>query len=442
MPEDSRLSTLDVTESHPLRVTGVVELAEDDDPRPPYGWRAKQRRENERAARIVWAAFLVLAGLAITLPVVWLTTEMATHWAVRGGLDGWRPEGGFGSGLALAVLLSGTFLLAGFALRHFFRTVNVAVEVADAAERLSRAPAPLAQAAMVDPAARAAVSAMTSDVAALNQNIDAALGRLADVERMIRQQVGAIDEASQALDTTSGGAVDKIAAERDRLMQLTETMNAQADSFAAAIADKARVAREAAALSDADIASAETDMDARIKRLEEVAGTALRSFTALTDVMGSQSEKLQETSKAAAENAEAVASQLDAQNKRVSDARRALGDESARLQSLIDEQRSRAERLADEIAAHAADIDRQAKAADETKRRAPEPAGESDLSEMLEADGSRPLPLTDPIDEKAPVKERPSDAMRAALRRDLSRIGQERASESGPVLPPQTSDRL
>lgn len=437
----------------PLRVTGVVELADDDEPqRPSIALRAARRRENERVGRRLWSWSLVLAGFALTLPFAWLAAEIAGYLAVRGSLEGWRPNPPV-SGVPLTVLLAGLILFAGYAGRQFFRAVDFAAEIAEAAERLTRAPRPA-----VDPSSSRAVAAMNDEVADLNRNIDGALTRLAEVESMIRRQVGAIDEASQALSGGASEATDKIASERDRLMQLTETMNAQADAFAAAIADKARMAAEAAKLSDADIASAETDMGSRIKRLEEVAGTALRSFKALTDALGDQSSRLEQSTDAAERAAKAAVERLDAQNARVSEARRKLTDENERLQTLIDEQRTRAERLADEITAHVSEP------APEPEKPAPppivDPDEKTDFSGMLTPDETKPLPLTEPLDEepkrkKPSASDRPSDAMRAALRKDLEQIGSQRPQRRrpaepriperptrSPVLPSGTSDRL
>ncbi len=433
----------------PLRVTGVVELADDEEPqRPSIALRAARRRENERVGRRLWSYSLVLAGFAMALPFAEIAAGMAGYYVGHGSLNGWRFNPPLG-GAMMTILLTGLILAAGYAARQFFRAVDFAAEIAEAAEKLTRAPR-----AAVDPASSRAVAAMNDEVADLNRNIDGALTRLADVEAMIRKQVGAIDEASQALSGGASKATDKIASERDRLMQLTETMNAQADAFAAAIADKARMAAEAAKLSDADIASAETDMGARIKRLEEVAGTALRSFKALTDALGDQSSRLEQSTDAAERAAKAAVERLDAQNARVSDARRKLTDENERLQTLIDEQRTRAERLADEITAHVSEP------APEPERPAPppvvDPDEKPDFSGMLTPDESKPLPLTEPLDDepkrkKPTASDRPSDAMRAALRKDLEQIGAQRPQRrrpaepergASPVLPSGTSDRL
>jgi hypothetical protein len=125
-------------------------------------------------------------------------------------------------------------------------------------------------------------SVVRSQMAALNAGIDDALIRLASAEAMIRQHVGAIEQAGAAVESRTSSAAERVATERARLIDLTETLNIRADEFATAIAEKAQA--NIAALENAGSAtlSAEARFDDRLARLEAAAQRALQSFEALS----------------------------------------------------------------------------------------------------------------------------------------------------------------
>jgi len=433
MSSEPPIDLRDTRAFEPLRVTGVVELSPDGD-QPLTATAYMRRRELERTGRLVWASSVVLAGLAVTLPVASLIAEMVGHRVAAGSLQGFSPSAS-PAGLVLAVLLSGVLLFAGYALRGMFRTADVAEGLAQSARRFASGAGARVE---VDPAAARLVGSMQDQVVALNEGIDGALRKLAAVEGMIRQHVGAIDEAGRALHGEAGAAADRIAGERDRLMSLTEALNRQAEDFAAAIAEKARISVEAMQHGEDDIAVAEKEIDARVARLEAAAGSAFKSFKALHEALSEQSVSIERTAAATERAADAAVSRLDGQKKKISDARDAIAAENARLDELISEQRARAERLADEITGKFA-------------RPGPTDPAPSDPK------SAEPLTLTDPIADGAPPErpaaEKPSDALRASLRRDIENIGlPERRSGSSraiariglgaPRLPDGASDRL
>jgi hypothetical protein len=139
-------------------------------------------------------------------------------------------------------------------------------------------------------------SVVREQMEALNAGIDDALIRLASAEAMIRQHVGAIEQAGAAVESRTSNAAERVAAERARLMDLTETLNVRADEFANAIAEKAQA--NIAALENAGTAtlSAEARFDDRLSRLEAAAARALSSFDALRQALSEADEHMRATS--------------------------------------------------------------------------------------------------------------------------------------------------
>ncbi len=139
-------------------------------------------------------------------------------------------------------------------------------------------------------------SVVREQMEALNAGIDDALIRLASAEAMIRQHVGAIEQAGAAVESRTSNAAERVAAERARLMDLTETLNVRADEFATAIAEKAQANIEALHNAGTATLSAEARFDDRLARLEAAAQRALQSFEALSYALSEADEHMRTTS--------------------------------------------------------------------------------------------------------------------------------------------------
>ncbi len=236
-------------------------------------------RELEGAARIVaiFVFFLVLVG--------WPVGSWFGYRAAAGSSDGWNLGIAYsGWAIALGVLVPVCFWFLGYIAARMMAMIGTGHAVMVAAQRF------------VEPE-RAAIrnvetvgSVVRGQMDALNAGIDDALIRLASVEAMIRQHVGAIEHAGLAIENKATGAANRIAAERARLIDLTETLNARADDFATAIAEKAQANILSLQSASGAVGEAETRLEERLSRLESAASRALFSFdalaTALTDADG------------------------------------------------------------------------------------------------------------------------------------------------------------
>lgn len=231
-------------------------------------------RELETAARIVaiFVFFLVLVG--------W---PLGSMWGYRVGaktLDGWSIGQSYSAwAIALGIILPVSFWLLGYIAARMMAMIGAGRAIMVAAQRF------------VEPETQAIKNVETvgavvrGQMDALNAGIDDALIRLASVEAMIRQHVGAIEQAGLAIENKASGAASRVAAERARLIDLTETLNARADDFATAIAEKAQANILALQSASGAVGDAETRLDDRLSRLESAASRALLSFEALSSAL-------------------------------------------------------------------------------------------------------------------------------------------------------------
>lgn len=244
-------------------------------------------------------------------------TPLGNYFAylqLNGSAAGWSPLAAFGFETVLfAFVVPVLVLLIGYALSRMATMLNAAESIAAAAQQ------------MTTPDVTAARNADTvgavvqGHMEALNEGLDGALSRLASVESMIRDHVAAIELAGDAIEQKATGAVERVADERSRLMDLTESLNAHADSFAAAIAERAKASIEALNTADTISGRAEREFDERLTGLEAAAERALTSFESLRDALRDTDETMRQSA-GAIETAATDTLQATAQAKAAADA--------------------------------------------------------------------------------------------------------------------------
>jgi hypothetical protein len=236
-------------------------------------------RELEFAARLVaiFVFCLVLVG--------WPIASLVGYRVGAKTFDGWTLGDAYSAwAIALGVILPVSFWMLGYIAARMMAMIGAGRAIMVAAQRF------------VEPEKAAARNVETvgavvrGQVDKLNAGIDDALIRLASAEAMIRQHVGAIEQAGLAIENRTSGAATRVAEERARLIDLTETLNARADDFATAIAEKAQANILSLQSASGAVGDAEARLEERLSRLEAAAGRALLSFealaTALTDADG------------------------------------------------------------------------------------------------------------------------------------------------------------
>ncbi len=258
-------------------------------------WNARSR-QIWHAARMtaVFVFFSTLVGLPLGN---WFAHKQIT--ALTGVDRPWNPLGAFEIETVLfAFIIPALVLFTGYAVSRLMEMIRAAEAIAIAAQRF------------VTPDVTAAHNVETvgavvqTQVNALNQGLDGALSRLASVEAMIRQHVEAIEIAGEAIEAKATGAAGRVADERSRLMELTESLNAHADSFAAAIAEKAKAAISSLESAESTSVQAEKDFDERLHRLETAAERAFNSFESLRDALRDVDETMRASAQAVDQSAE------------------------------------------------------------------------------------------------------------------------------------------
>jgi hypothetical protein len=310
----------DAAEGAPrMRFQGIVEAekptsvtAGDIDAIEPIAHN--ERRWNAMSRQISQVSRLTALFVFFSFMVGTPLGNYFAHLQLNGSAEGWNPLAAFGFETVLfAFVVPVLVLLIGYALSRMATMLNAAESIAAAAQQ------------MTTPDVTAARNADTvgavvqGHMEALNEGLDGALSRLASVESMIRDHVAAIELAGDAIEQKATGAVERVADERSRLMDLTESLNAHADSFAAAIAERAKASIEALNTADTISGKAELEFDERLTGLEAAAERALTSFESLRDALRDTDETMRQS----AESIETAASdtqQATAQAKAAADA--------------------------------------------------------------------------------------------------------------------------
>ena len=275
-----------------MRFKGIVESGsrEAAEAAAEYGVHVITRNEEHWNARsrqlwlmarltAIFVFFSFMAGLPLG--------NYIAYRQLNGGSEGWSLLAGYQTDILMfAIVVPVLIVFLGYLGSRIGAMVNAAESIAAAAQQF------------VTPDVSAMRNVDTvgevvrGHMATLNEGLDGALTRLASVESMIRQHVEAIEIAGEAIEQRAVGAVERVADERSRLMDLTESLNAHADSFAAAIAERAKASIEALEAADTVSGQVERDFDDRLTRLEDAAERALSSFEALRDALRDTDEHM------------------------------------------------------------------------------------------------------------------------------------------------------
>jgi hypothetical protein len=242
--------------------------------------RRRQRRWGA-ASRQTMLVTRWMAGFFIFAVLVgWPLGKFLAYYRSSGSGEGWSYFGA----LDLGAFLLGVFvplltILVGYVMSRLQQMMGAAEDIATAARQFIQPNESAAD------NARSVGLVVREQMDALNVGLDGALNRLASVEAMIRKHVQAIESAGHAVERHATGAVSKVAEERVRLIELTEHLNAQADAFARAIAEKARASIDSIQSADDISERAQIQLEERLQRLDGAARTALESFNALSSAL-------------------------------------------------------------------------------------------------------------------------------------------------------------
>ncbi|WDI32036.1 hypothetical protein PUV54_02380 [Hyphococcus flavus] len=338
-----------------VRFRSIVE-AEGRDADLPRGFHLVRRDERRWNAmsRQIWqvarlTAVFVIVAILLGLPIGnWLAHSQIER--MTGVERPWNPLAIFEmETLLFAFILPVMVLFVGYALSRILTMLNAAESIAVAAQRF------------VTPDVTAVENVNTvgavveTHMATLNEGLDNALTRLASVEAMIRQHVEAIEIAGDAIDQKAASAVGRVADERSRLMELTESLNAHADSFAAAIAEKANATIESLQSAETLSKQSEQEFDDRLIRLETAAERAFNSFESLREALRDVDESMRNS----AQSIDASSEETRKAMERANAAADAAAESAARNAANIGAAASRAGDEAKKAADHAIETARE-----------------------------------------------------------------------------------
>ena len=269
-----------------MRFKGIVES--NGNVPAPDGLSGMYLNRNERRwnamSRQIWqmarlTAVFVFFSVVVGLPLGnWFAHQQLN--TLSGVTAPWNPLAAFElETLLFAFIIPAMVLFIGYALSRVLTMLNAAESIAVAAQRF------VTPDGMAVTNVNAVGAVVQTHMTALNEGLDSALSRLASVEAMIRQHVEAIEIAGEAIEAKATSAVGRVADERSRLMDLTESLNAHADSFAAAIAEKAKATISSLQSAENTSLEAEKDFDERLARLEGAAERAFSSFESLRNAL-------------------------------------------------------------------------------------------------------------------------------------------------------------
>ncbi|MEO1015968.1 MAG: hypothetical protein AAFX08_12360 [Pseudomonadota bacterium] len=243
-------------------------------PGPASDWEATDwPRLSKEVARASRLCAIFIAGAML---IFWPVLTAVGHYSVLGSLRGWNLIAAYPTWAVIITIIAPVMIyILGYIVSRQMLMMSAADALVDSARRLTEPE----RSAVFN--VRTVGAAVRSQIDAVNTGIDDSLIRLASVEAMIRQHVEAIETAGMAMEGGASGALDRVAKERATLMKLTEQLNARADDFAVAIAEKAQASIDSFNENNEVAEEAERRLEERLGRLEQIAERALTSFESL-----------------------------------------------------------------------------------------------------------------------------------------------------------------
>ena len=238
-------------------------------------------------SRRVWLVSRLSAGIILgALLFGWPLGDLLAHIERFGSLEGWSIIAAYpASVLLFALVVPVLMVFAGYLLSKAIIANQAAEDMATAARQYTEPD----QVALQE--VETVGAAVRTQMDGLNEGLNSALMRLANVEAMIRKHVDAIETAGAAIETRTSTTMDRVAEERSRLIGLTEDLNKQAEGFAAAITERAEASVAALKQANTNAEEAETNFDTRLDDLEKAANTAVNSFQQLVEALGTSQEE-------------------------------------------------------------------------------------------------------------------------------------------------------
>jgi len=311
--------------------------------------------------------------------------------------------------------------------------VAVLVELAIQGRALARSNRQLARLALneghADPRAALLSGGVRRELDKLSGALDSTLDRVAAIEAMIENQVGAVERAGGRAQMRAQAVRDLLQQERDRLESVSEELSTNATAIVQALSTEAGRVRQANEVAAREIREAEGLLSRQMQSFrsmaEESGRTAHERVTAIETATG----KLEAVVATGLQNANALTGRLTAQHTLLGESAARLEEERVRLEHALDAQDRLASRLKEgpqiaaalesavtvatgKVAGTLADIEQRSAA-----------AGHSLRAEVEAATGAGEAAAKS-IAEAAAAAQEASAGMRAAVAAEMSELGQ------------------
>jgi hypothetical protein len=245
--------------------------------------------------------------IALISAVIWAAGVCA--YAV--GYQGWSAFNFEPFRVTVLVLLAIAPVPLRFAAAHLVRRSSALALETRRAYALSQA--------MAGPAAHAAgqtadvVKALRDEIAQAAQAAERARAELAAMRDALSLQARELDAACVQAVRTTGSATDQLGRERERMLEVGQTLDHQAASVVSALDRQAHMVRDAAELAQVQLREAESALAARAADLAAAAGEAQDAARVASDDLSRQTLRLETAGSGVAEQIRSVEEGLSQQ---------------------------------------------------------------------------------------------------------------------------------
>lgn len=271
-----------------------------------------------------------LRGVTLIAAILWLVPLGAYLW-------------GLGPDRLAAQPFSITLSLLGVALIPVL-LVAVLIELLIQGHALSRFNRQVARLALhsaesgSDPKSALLSGSVRRELDRLSGALDSTLARVAAIEAMIENQVGAVERAGGRAQARAQAIRDLLQQERDRLEAVTEEMGQSASALVQAVSTEAGRVRQANEVAAREIHDAEGLLSRQMQSFRMLAEESGRAAHERVEAIEAASGRLEAAVTASLKNAEALSDRLTEQHVTLTASASRLEEERARLEAALEAQ--------------------------------------------------------------------------------------------------------
>ena len=275
--------------------------------------------------------------------LVWLGSVFALLWMGAAGAFIWGILGvqslddltryGFGqlTGLSVFALAPALlFIMGGLMAREVRRNGHNTRRVEIALRRLSE-PSRHAETEI-----RSLSTAVAGEVERINAALESALARLAAMEEVITHHADTLEQSATDARDRTGALLSGLRAERQRLSEVSESLDDKAALIAAAISDQSKMVAAAAELAASQASDSERRIRASVDDLNEAGTSIVERSDQAALILSERTGHLRELSETLKERSENLDAAYVKHRQRLADAGEALRAEQEKIGAALD----------------------------------------------------------------------------------------------------------